>query len=67
VRANPRPLFEEFLLRTSVLVSSSYGLGTTYVAHLNKNADPFPHDDREILSDYENCCIELWARRKLMY
>ena len=26
VRANPRPRFEEFLLRTSVLVSSSYEL-----------------------------------------
>ena len=32
---------------------------STPVAHLNKNADLFPSDDREILSNYENCCIEV--------
>ena len=39
-------------------MEKSYGICAN-VAHLNKNADLFPHDDREILSNYENCCIEV--------
>ena len=45
--------------RRAFLVKKSVFIQNIYVGDPNKNADPFPSDDREILSNYDNCCIEV--------